>query len=92
MINKLRKKFDLLTNQLKDLGLNDLDTYKELLEKRVNVRLQIINLEKKVIQLQKDLVCAMELGDTSKEEKIRLQLKESGCLTSEEIDSLKRYV
>jgi len=92
MINKLRKKFDLLTNQLKDLELNDLDTYKKLWEERVNIRLQIINLEKKVIQLQKDLVCAMELGDTSKEEKIRLQLKESGCLTSEEIDSLKRYV
>jgi len=89
---ELKKEFNDLTVELKELGLNDPDLYKKLWDQRVDVRWSIIEIEQKIVKLQINLATYMELGDRDKADQCRKELIDSGLLSTEEIESLTKYV
>jgi len=90
-LEQLKKEFESLTIQLKEMDPND-TSYGKVWDQRVDVRWAIIEIEKKIINLQIRLVSAMELGDHDRADQYRNELIDSGLLSTEEIESLTKYV
>ena len=90
-LEQLKKEFESLTNQLKTMNHND-TMYNNVWDQRVDIRWAIIEIEQKIVDLQIKLVIAMELGNHDKANIYRNELINSGLLSSEEIDSLIKYV
>ena len=90
-LEQLKKEFESLTNQLKGMDHND-TMYSKVWDQRVDIRWAIIEIEQKIVDLQLKLATAMELGDHDKADMYRNELINSGLLSSEEIESLTKYV
>lgn len=90
-LKALKKEFEDLTIQLKEMDPND-TMYSKVWDQRVDVRWSIIEIEQKIVKLQINLATAMELGDHDKADQYRKELIDSGLLSTEEIESLIKYV
>ena len=90
-LEQLKNEFESLTIQLKEMNPND-TLYGKVWDQRVEIRWTIIQIEQKIIKLQINLATYMELGKHDKADQCRKELIDSGLLSTEEIESLTRYV
>jgi hypothetical protein len=90
-LEQLKKEFESLTIQLKGMDSKDI-IYAKVWDQRVNVRFAILAIEENIIKLQINLATALEIGDQDKADMYRQELIDSGLLSTEEIESLTKYV